>query len=113
LTLKLLLDALKGFGLNHSEAKIYICLAKKGSHNAKEICNELSLTKQQVYLCLDNLQNRGIIYATLQHSASFHALPFEKVLDMYTRSILDEAKSAQRNKAELLKRWQSLISDQP
>ena len=111
MSLKLLLDTLKGFGLNRSDAKIYVYLAKKGPHKAQEICNELHVRKQQVYPCLENLQNKGLIYATLEHPATFYALSLEKVLDMYARSKVDEAKNAQRKKAELLKLWQSLISD--
>jgi len=99
------------FGFKRSDAKIYVYLAKKGPHNARDICDEMNLPKQQVYPCLEKLQNRGIVAATLQHPAIFRALPFERVLEMYAHSKMDEAKNAQQNKGELLKLWQSLISD--
>jgi sugar-specific transcriptional regulator TrmB len=110
LSLKRLLETLAGLGLNQSDAKIYFYLAKKGPHKARDICTEMNLTKQQVYPCLENLQKKGIVYTTEQHPAFFHALPFEKVLDMFTNQKIGEAQEAEKHKTELLSTWKSMTT---
>jgi sugar-specific transcriptional regulator TrmB len=111
MSIKQLLDTLKGFGLKQSDARIYIYLAKKGPHKARDICNEMKLTKQQVYPCLENLQKKGIVYATREHPAIFHALPFEKVLDTFVDLKIDEAEEVQEHKTEILSSWQSMQTE--
>ena len=108
MSLKRFLDTLQDFGLKPSDAKIYVHLAKKGPQKARDICNEMNLTKQQVYQCLENLQKKGMVHATEQHPAFFHALPFEKVLDMLINQKIGEAEETQKQKTELLTKWQSM-----
>ena len=111
MSLKRLLDTLKGFGLNRSDAKIYVYLAKKGPQKARDICHELKLTKQQLYPCLENLQKKGMVYATREHPSLFYALPFEKVLDMFVDLKIDEAEEMQEHKTEILSSWQSMETE--
>jgi sugar-specific transcriptional regulator TrmB len=66
------------------------------------------MTKQQLYPCLENLQKKSMVYATLEHPALFYALPFEKVLDMFANLKIDEAEEAQKQKEELLSTWRSI-----
>ena len=68
------------YGLTKIEARIYVLLAKKGSTKAKDIISYLKSSKQQVYPALKHLQNKGIVYATLEYPAKFSAIPFEKTL---------------------------------
>jgi sugar-specific transcriptional regulator TrmB len=111
LSLKRLLATLKGFGLKRSDAKIYVYLAKKGPSRARDICTKLKLTKQQLYPCLENLQKKGMVYATLEHPALFYALPFERVLDMFVDMRIDEAEEVQKHKTEILSSWQSMETE--
>jgi len=62
-------------------------------------------------LCLENLQKKGLVYATLEHSARFYALPFEKVLDMFVNLKIDEAEEVQEHKTEILSSWQSMETE--
>jgi len=110
LSLKRFLDTLAEFGLRPSDAKIYVHLAKKGPQKARDICTEMKLTKQQLYPCLENLQKKGMVNATEQHPAFFHAVPFEKVLDIFTNKKIGEAKEAQKHKTELLSTWKSMTT---
>ena len=107
MSIKRLLETLHSFGLNRSDAKIYVYLAKKGPQKARDLCNELKITKQQLYPCLENLQKKGMVYATLEHPALFYALPLERVLDMFVDLKIDEAEEVQEHKAEILSSWQS------
>jgi sugar-specific transcriptional regulator TrmB len=108
LSLKRLLDTLKAFGLNRSDAKIYLHLAKKGPQKAHDIRKETHITKQQIYPCLENLQKKGMVHSTLEHPALFYALPFDKVLDMFADLKIEEAEEMQEHKAEILASWQKM-----
>jgi sugar-specific transcriptional regulator TrmB len=111
LSFKKLIETLKGFGLNRTDAKIYVHLAKKGPSKARTLYTELKLTKQQLYPCLQSLQKKGMIYAKLERPAVFYALPFEKVLDLFTGRKINEAEEAQKRKAEILNGWHSTIEE--
>jgi sugar-specific transcriptional regulator TrmB len=52
LSLEQALKTLKAFGLTETEAQIYVYLAKKGSHERKEITDALKLPKKQLSLSL-------------------------------------------------------------
>jgi len=96
------------YGLTKTEARIYVLLAKKGSTKAKDIISYLKSSKQQVYPALKNLQNKGIVYATLEYPAKFSAIPFEKAIDLFSKAKMEEAKGIQKNKSMLLSDWQTV-----
>ncbi len=101
----------KEFGrLNSLEIKIYIFLSKKGEQNARLICSELKLTKQQLYPCLKRLQNKGLIYASLERPATFYALALDKVIDMYSFTEIDKANNVRLKKNELVRQWNYMLS---
>ncbi len=100
--LEKLKKTLKGFGLGHTEAKTYVFLSKKGPSKAKVIFTEMKLSKQQIYTCLESLQRKGLVYATMERPAVFYALPFEKVLDMFAAEKISEAEEAQKHKIDIL-----------
>ena len=104
-----LYKTLTDLGLKKTEAKIYFYLAKKGPKKGKEITNSLEITKQRLYPILKNLQSRGIINATLDRPAKFMAIPFEKLLDLFAKTKIEEAKIIKQNTGKLLSDWQ-LIS---
>ena len=108
-----MLETLAGFGLKPSDAHVYVFLAKKGPHTEKDLCNILTMPKHQVYQCLRNLENRGIVNATLERPAQFTAAPFEKVLDLLTKAKLEEAERTRQDKDEALSDWQSLMNEAP
>jgi sugar-specific transcriptional regulator TrmB len=102
------METLSEFGLNHSDAKIYVYLSKKGPQKARIICTEMKFTKQQLYPCLENLQKKGLVQATQERPATFHALPFEKAIDLFTNQKITEAQETQKHKTELLTAWQNM-----
>lgn len=106
-----LFETLANIGLTYTDSRVYIFLAKTGPQKAKGIGKNLNISKQRLYPCLKNLQKKELVYATLEFPATFYALSLEKVLELYARLKVNEAENARKNKAELLKLWQSLISD--
>ncbi len=102
------LKTLSDLGLNRLDSKIYIYLAKKGPQKGKDISKALKLQKQQLYRSLKKLQRKAIVSATLEHPASFSAVSFEKVLDLFIRAKLEEVQNIQYEKSKLLSNWEAI-----
>ena len=91
-----------GLGLSETDAKIYTFLAKKGPLIGRELSKALGVNKQQIYRSIFQLRNKGLVNATSERSIRFQAVPFEKVLDLFVKSRIEEAEHIQRDKNKLL-----------
>jgi sugar-specific transcriptional regulator TrmB len=111
MSLQRVLNTLKSFGLKRAEAQVYVFLAKKGPHTGKDLCNALNMTKPQLYKCLSNLENKGVVTATPERPAIFHAALFEKALDLLVKAKLEEAQHTQEDKDEALTDWESMMKE--
>ena len=67
------------------------------------------MNKQQLYPSLKNLQSKGVVSVTLEHPAQFSAIPFEKVLDLYLKTKMEEVRRIQQSKDQILNDWQSIV----
>ena len=102
------LRTLESLGLLPFEAQVYVFLGKRGPQKARDIIKSLSVPKQLLYVTIKSLQSRGLITATLEHPATFSAIPFERVLDLFVKSKMEEVQRIERNKNDLLSDWQSI-----
>src|SRR4030042_3753227 len=102
------LKTLESLGRAQLDARVYVFLAKRGPQKAKDIAKSLKMPKQTLYFIIKHLQKRGIITSTLEHPARFNAVPFEKVLDLFIKSKMEEAHRIQQSRDELLSDWQSI-----
>jgi sugar-specific transcriptional regulator TrmB len=109
LSLKRVLETLEGFGLSQSDAKVYVFLAKKGPHTEKNLSNVVNMPKHQLYQCLRNLRNRGIVSVTPERPATFSAVSFEEALDLLVKAKLKEVQRSQQSIHEALSDWQSMF----
>jgi len=100
---------LEGFGFSKTDAEVYIYLAKKGPRREIDLSKALKLTKKKIDLILKNLQNKGLITATVEQTAFFSALSFEIVLDQLVKSNIQRASEITENKEDFLARWRSSI----
>jgi sugar-specific transcriptional regulator TrmB len=108
MSLERIIKTLEGFGLKRIDAEVYVYLAKKGPLKTEEIATALKLSKQKVYHILKNLQNKGMVTASLQIPSLFSAIAFEKVLDMLVKADLEQAQAIKETKKELLSSWRSM-----
>jgi sugar-specific transcriptional regulator TrmB len=108
LSLERVLKTLEGFGLSRTDAEVYVYLAKKGSKKGRELASALKITKQQLYPCLKNLKNRGIVTVSLERPALFSAVAFEKVVELLIKIKVQQAKAIKETKKELLASWRSI-----
>ncbi len=103
-----MLKTLANLGFDEVDAQIYVYLAKKGMKKASDICKVLKLAKQQFYPSIKQLQSKGIVSSTIEHPARFSAMPFEKVLDIFIKEKIEEARRLQQSKEVILSNWQNL-----
>lgn len=105
-----MLKLLESFGLARTEAEVYVYLAKKGPRNKQDLADALQIAEQQLHESLKSLQSRGVVTATVEQSALFSAVAFEKVLDLIVDVNIKRASAIKQAKEELLARWRSNIS---
>jgi sugar-specific transcriptional regulator TrmB len=99
---------LNDLGLTPMDSRVYVFLAKKGTQKAIDISKPLKMNKQQLYRSLTNLQSKGIVTSTLEHPSRFTAISFDKVLDLFVKTKMEEAQQIKQSKDELLSVWQSI-----
>ena len=103
-----MLKLLETFGLARTDAEVYIYLAKKGPKRKEDLSTVFEVTEQQLYSSLKNLQSKGIVTATVEKSALFSAVAFERVLDLLVKVNIEQAKAVKETKNELLTSWRSM-----
>ena len=100
---------LEAFGLARTDAEVYIFLAKKGPKRERDLADGLKMAEQQLCVSLRSLQSRGIVTATVEQSALFSAVAFEKLLDSIVKANIEQAAAIKQTKEELLAGWRSNI----
>jgi sugar-specific transcriptional regulator TrmB len=103
-----ILQILIDIGFTQMDSRVYLFLSKKGSQRARNISNALKLTKNQLYTSLKSLESNGVISVTFEHPARFSAVPFEKVLDIFVKTKMEEAQRIQHSKNQILSDWHSI-----
>ena len=111
MSLERIIKTLEGFGLNRTDAEVYIYLAKKGPLSIGEVAAALKLSTQKLYHILKSLQDKGIVIINLGHPTLFSALPLDEVLELYIIVNARQAQVIKENKAELLASWRSIIEE--
>jgi len=66
------------------------------------------MKKQQLYPLIRSLQSRAIVESSLDRPAIYTAVAFEKVLDLFAKTKIEEAKIIQQSKEEILFDWKSI-----
>ena len=107
MSLERVLKSLKELGLSKVESQIYVFLALNGPYKAKELTKLMNQNKRQVYRSLKNLKENCVVTFSLDVSAVFCAVSFEKVLDIL--SIKKQAQALEKVKEELLFSWKMMV----
>ena len=111
MSLERILQLLQSFGFSRVEAEVYVYLAKKGSQRGKDLENGLKIAKQQLYFILKNLQRKNIVSISHKRPALFSALAFEKLLNLYVKLNVDQAKIIEETKEEWLNDWRDMTKN--
>ena len=102
MSLERIYQALVSLGMSETDVRVYIFLALKGPKKAKNIVDNLKISKQKIIQSLKNLQNKGIIIAELKNQNGFSALPFEEALEALIKTKKKQTKKIQETKETLL-----------
>lgn len=102
------LKVLRELGLSKRESEVYIFLSQYGMQQVTSISTRLKIERVQTYRILKNLQDKGMIEATLEAPARFAALPFGTLLDSLVRTKKAEAATLEAKKNQLLSYWEKL-----
>ncbi len=92
------LTALMNLGLAQTEARVYIYLAKKGSHTKEELAKVLSISNQHVRQSLNTLQRKGFITSKTINRAIYVAVPLERVIENIVKVETEAAKRLEQEK---------------
>jgi len=111
LSLERIFKTLVEMGLSETDSQVYILVSFKGPLFARKITEDLKITKQQLYLILEKLQNKKIIDISDSRPSIISAVPFEVILKRLIDSKIDEAKEVQEKKQKLISHWKAASWD--
>jgi sugar-specific transcriptional regulator TrmB len=100
---------LQDFGLNENEIRIYCLLSSSGPQKATTIAKSLRLQKMQVYRCLQDMENKGVVQIAFETPKRFAASSIENLLNEKTQEIQKKLVDLEANKKEILDQWKTGI----
>ena len=108
MSLERVLRILKDFGLAKTDAEVYVYLAKKGPKRETDISAFFKMNEEQLYSSLNNLRSKGIVTVTLEKSAIFSAVAFERLLELFVKANIEQAHAISKTKKEILAGWRAM-----
>jgi len=107
------LKVLNELGLSKRESEVYIFLSQQGMQQVASISTRLKIERVQTYRILKNLQEKGVIEATLEAPTRFAVVSFDTLLDSLVRTKMAEATALEAKKNELASYWRNLSAKAP
>ncbi len=89
-------------GLAQTEARVYVYLAKKGSHVEKELAKALRISDQNLRRSLNNLQKKGFVTSRTKDQTIYIAVPLEKVIDKIVKVRTEVTRRLEQDKKKFL-----------
>ena len=102
LSLERIFKALASLGLSETDVRVYVYLALKGPNKAGNIVDNLKISGTQIHLSLQNLQDKGVVFADSKNRGVFSALLFEKALKLLIETEKTKTQIMQDTKEALL-----------
>ncbi|NLE03171.1 MAG: hypothetical protein GX638_00010 [Crenarchaeota archaeon] len=95
-------------GLTTLQARVYLSLVSAGKSNGRKIWKNSSVSRQDVYRVLDELQNKGLIEKVLTIPTEYRAIPIQDGLSTLLKRKAEKYKEVEIKLEELLHRYKSL-----
>ncbi|HJX22873.1 MAG TPA: helix-turn-helix domain-containing protein [Candidatus Bathyarchaeia archaeon] len=105
---KRVIDILRELGLSRREMDVYFFLSKKGTQGVKSVSTNLKIERVQAYRMLNNLQEKGVIEATLETPVRFAAVPLARLIDSMINTKKSELSELELGKSEMTRYWETL-----
>jgi DNA-binding transcriptional regulator GbsR (MarR family) len=107
LTQEWIIKTLVSLGFEQLDAEIYAFLALNGAQTASAIAEATRTYKRNVFCALKKLTEQKIVAGTINPSAHFVAIPFDRLLELLVNTNLQEAQQIEKDKDTLLALWSS------
>jgi pimeloyl-ACP methyl ester carboxylesterase/sugar-specific transcriptional regulator TrmB len=110
-SIEVIKETLRNFGLTEKEAEIYIFIAKYGAQTSGEIAKNTKTHRPHIYRIIKRLQKKGVIESTLESPARFTITPFERIIENNIKAKHQEAVLLEKAKDSLLNDWKNIRSN--
>ena len=102
----------ESFHLTPDESKAYLFLLKTGPKSAGQIARYIKLYRMKTYRILRDLEERGLIEATIERPQKFVAVPLEKSLELQINDQKEKLSSLEKSRDTILEQWKkSYVED--
>ena len=88
---------------------MYVQFAREGPQKPADAAKSLSLKEHTITRILENLEEKEIVKKIREKDPVFSALPLEKAIDLLVKWHLEETRSLEQNRREILLQWKALI----
>jgi sugar-specific transcriptional regulator TrmB len=105
---KLVVERLQTFGIDESEAQLYLTLLNYGPETAGDLIDITRIGRSDVHKTLNGLFEKGMIEELTERPPKYRAVPIDAVLDAAIFKQANKLRQMERSKQELVE----LVSNQ-
>jgi sugar-specific transcriptional regulator TrmB len=99
---KAVVEQLRTFDINETEARFYFTLLNCGAETAGELVNVIGVSRADVYKTLNGLLEKGMIEESTERPTKYSAVPIESALDAAVMKQAYQLRQMERSKQELV-----------
>ncbi len=89
-------QVLLSLGLTRIQSEIYRTLIRTGKADAKTICNNCNVPREEIYRVLKELQKKGLIESIIASPTKFEAIPKQEAMSILIKRKYDDYKKVER-----------------
>ncbi len=108
LFMEVIASMIKKFGLNTSEAKVYVALLVLHDAKASEIAKQAGVPRNKLYEVAESLNKKGFVEIIPEKVMKFRAVPFEAVCDMHMKSWQQQMDEIDKTKKDIMQRLKNI-----
>jgi len=99
---KAVVERLRQFDINETEARLYFTLLNCGAETAGELVDVTGVARVDVYKTLNGLLDKGMIEESTERLTKYCAVPIESALDAAVMKQAYHLRQMERSKQELV-----------
>jgi sugar-specific transcriptional regulator TrmB len=99
---KAVVERLQTFGVNETEARLYLTLLNSGAETVGELVEVTGIVRADVYKTLNGLLDKGMIEESTERPTKYCAVPIESALDAAVMKQAYHLRQMERSKQELV-----------
>jgi len=103
-----IIRTLLDLGLTDDEAKVLLLLNKRGERKVQDIARNVEIPRTHLYIVLQNLQSKGLVFSTLERPAKYRAMPLGNAVDFLIDSYRHKLRTFEKSKEAISRDWSLL-----